>query len=401
MRPLPASPSAKCRGRERRQEGRGAAPGPARNARDRRPGFARPARRRRDFAPPASRRVRRNSLGESREGLPKPGQPTKVPRPARAFVGRGRQKPETAESTGQRRSPRRRPNERKRVNTTRRQTLKLMTTGALAGVAPGLWATQARAANKRVAMVVKKLGNGFFDACRRRRPGGGEGTRAIELIYTGPTKATAEDQIAIIDALIAQNVNAIAISANDADALVPAARRRWSSGITVISFDSGVAAEDGRIMQLDAVASTPLIGAKCVQMMAKTLNIRRRRRHPLGHRPATTNQNVWIEAMKKEWAKPEYSKMKLSAQSMATIRPTRAIARPRSVQGLSEPQGHHRSDLGRHRRRRQGGGRRQPRRQGLRHRPWPAFRNEGRRACGRDATPSPSGTRLISATPPP
>ena len=38
----------------------------------------------------------------------------------------------------------------------------------------------------------------------------------MELIYTGPTKATAEAQIEVVNSLVAQQVNAIAISANDA-----------------------------------------------------------------------------------------------------------------------------------------------------------------------------------------
>src|SRR5271166_3333875 len=94
----------------------------------------------------------------------------------------------------------------------RRTILQLMGTASIAaasGVAP------ARAEDKvRVAMVVKSLGNGFFDSCR---DGGEEAAKElgnVELIYTGPTKTTAEEQIAVIDSLIAQKVNAIAISAN-------------------------------------------------------------------------------------------------------------------------------------------------------------------------------------------
>jgi len=88
--------------------------------------------------------------------------------------------------------------------------------GAGVGAGPALGAGQLR-----IAMVVKALGNGFFDACH---DGGVEAAKElgnVELIYTGPTKATAEEQIAVIDSLIAQKVDAIAISANDTNALVP------------------------------------------------------------------------------------------------------------------------------------------------------------------------------------
>ena len=75
-----------------------------------------------------------------------------------------------------------------------------------------------------------------------------------------PTKATAEEQIAVIDALIAQKVDGIIVSANDADALVPVGKKAMERGIKVISFDSAIG-QEGRIMHLNA-STTPLIGAK-------------------------------------------------------------------------------------------------------------------------------------------
>src|SRR5258708_4843626 len=189
----------------------------------------------------------------------------------------------------------------------RRAVLQLM--GGASAIAVGAVAPPAFAADKlRIAMVVKALGIGFFDACR---DGGQEAAKElgnVELIYTGPTKTTAEEQIAVIDSLVAQKVDAIAISANDTNALVPVCKKAMSRGIKVISFDSGVAPE-GRIMQLDP-SNPQLIGSKCVQMIAKTL----KNEGDVAILSATaqaTNQNTWIEFMKKEWAKPDYAKMKL------------------------------------------------------------------------------------------
>ena len=49
------------------------------------------------------------------------------------------------------------------TKTTRRQTLQLLTAGAFLGLAPGLLSTTARAATaKRIAMVVKNLGNSYL-----------------------------------------------------------------------------------------------------------------------------------------------------------------------------------------------------------------------------------------------
>jgi rhamnose transport system substrate-binding protein len=191
---------------------------------------------------------------------------------------------------------------------TRRDTLKLLGAGALVGASPLSLSTVAKAADIRVAMVVKALGIGFFDACR---DGGLEAAKevgGVELIYTGPTKTTAEEQIAVIDSLIAQKVDAIAISANDPNALVPVCKKAMERGIKVISFDSGVAAE-GRIMHLNP-SNNQLIGAKCLQMIAKTINFEGEVA-VLSATAQATNQNIWIEEMKKEWAKPEYAKMTL------------------------------------------------------------------------------------------
>ena len=56
----------------------------------------------------------------------------------------------------------------------------------------------------------------------------------VKVIYTGPTTTTAEAQIDVLNGLIAQGVDAIAISANDPDAVVPV---RGSGRAGVDHFD--------------------------------------------------------------------------------------------------------------------------------------------------------------------
>ena len=88
----------------------------------------------------------------------------------------------------------------------------------------------------RYAMVVRVLGNTAFELAR---VGAQEAADEldIELIYTGPTENSAEGQVAIIDSLIAQRVDAIMITANDATALTPSLQRAASRGITVVTWD--------------------------------------------------------------------------------------------------------------------------------------------------------------------
>ncbi len=172
--------------------------------------------------------------------------------------------------------------------------MKLLKTLAITTALAALFASPAFA-QTRIALVVKSLGNGFFDAANKGAQEAAKELGDVEVIYTGPTAATAEAQIEVINSLIAQQVDAIAISANDPDALVPALKKAMERGIKVISFDSGVAPE-GRQLQLDA-SETSLIGETIIKLAADYL--------PEGGDVAilsaastATNQNAWIEAAK-------------------------------------------------------------------------------------------------------
>ena len=183
---------------------------------------------------------------------------------------------------------------------------KLMMTAAFSAA---MFVNAAYAENVKIALVVKSLGNGFFDAANKGAEEAAKELGDVDVIYTGPTKATAEAQIEVINSLIAQKVNAIAVSANDADALVPVLKKAMERGITVISWDSGVAKE-GRQLHLNP-SDTGLIGETIIKLAADYL--------PEGGDVAilsasstATNQNAWIDAAKK--VLPEkFPKIKLVA----------------------------------------------------------------------------------------
>jgi rhamnose transport system substrate-binding protein len=165
-----------------------------------------------------------------------------------------------------------------------------------AAISTALIANVAHAENKKIAIVVKALGIGFFDAANKGAQEAAKELGDVDIIYTGPTTTTAEGQIEVINSLIAQKVDAIAVSANDADALVPALKKAMDRGIKVISWDSGVA-KDGRMMHLNP-SSNPLIGNMIIKLAADNL--------PEGGDVAvlsatatSTNQNTWIAEMNK------------------------------------------------------------------------------------------------------
>uniref|UniRef100_UPI00403F7BF4 rhamnose ABC transporter substrate-binding protein n=1 Tax=Massilia sp. METH4 TaxID=3123041 RepID=UPI00403F7BF4 len=160
----------------------------------------------------------------------------------------------------------------------------------------------------RIAMVVKSLGNGFFDAAHTGAKEAAAQLKDVEIIYTGPTTPSAEGQIEIVNSLISQKVNAIVISANDPNALVPIAKKAMQRGIKVVSFDSGLA-QEGRLMQLNP-SNAELIARKQLQMAADSIG-GEGEIAILSASAQATNQNIWIEQMKAELKKPDFAKLKL------------------------------------------------------------------------------------------
>jgi rhamnose transport system substrate-binding protein len=179
----------------------------------------------------------------------------------------------------------------------RRTLLKTGAMMAAAATVPAVISARARAAGTiRVGLVAKSLGNGFFVAVDK---GANEAAKAlgdVQVIFTGPTSTTAEGQIEVIQALIAQHVDAIAISANDPDALVPVCKRALARGIKVISYDSAVSPE-GRIVHL-APSSDELIGKALNKLAAAALPDGKGKIALVSATPTSTNQNAWIAVMK-------------------------------------------------------------------------------------------------------
>lgn len=168
-------------------------------------------------------------------------------------------------------------------------------------------ATPAPPVGYKIGFVVKNLGNPFFEASHK-----GASEAAAELgdlvIYQGPATPTAEGQIEIIDALIAQRVDAIAITTNDPDALVPVCQKAMDAGIKVITWDSAVAPEGRQIFVNQA--DMEQIGRIEVQMLGEMIDCEGQIAI-LSAAATMANQNTWIEWMKEELKDPKYANMEL------------------------------------------------------------------------------------------
>jgi ABC-type sugar transport system, periplasmic component len=89
----------------------------------------------------------------------------------------------------------------------------------------------------RIALVPKIDGIAYFDVAKQGALEAGKALD-IEVIYTGPRIADAEHQIEVVEQLIEQNVDAIAIAANDPAALSDVMRKAQQHGIRVLTWDS-------------------------------------------------------------------------------------------------------------------------------------------------------------------
>lgn len=120
-----------------------------------------------------------------------------------------------------------------------------------------------------------------------------------KIIQSAPSQATAEAQIEFINNLVAQGVQVIAISGNDANAVAPALKRAKANGVWVISYDSDVAA-DARSLFINQASATSL-AAMMLKSMSEMIG-GEGEFAILSSTPTATNQNAWIDQMKDEMA---------------------------------------------------------------------------------------------------
>src|SRR5437016_2617570 len=119
---------------------------------------------------------------------------------------------------------------------------------------------------------------------------------AIDFHYTGPSVANTDEQIRIIDDLVAQQPDAIIIAPNHADALVPVAKKAKTSGIKVIAYDADVADPTARQWFVNQGTFT-LAGAALVDVVAEQAGASARFA-VVSTDPGAFSQNSWIAAMK-------------------------------------------------------------------------------------------------------
>jgi rhamnose transport system substrate-binding protein len=157
-----------------------------------------------------------------------------------------------------------------------------------------------------IAFLPKQLNNPYFSVA----DGGGE--KAVEELKgeyseVGPSEASASSQVSYINTLTQQGADVIVTSANDPNAICSALDQARAGGAKVVTFDSDTNPEcrDAFINQAtpDGIAQTQIDlmaeqigGAGKVAILSATAN--------------ATNQNAWIDIMKK-YAAEKYPQLQI------------------------------------------------------------------------------------------
>jgi ABC-type sugar transport system substrate-binding protein len=89
----------------------------------------------------------------------------------------------------------------------------------------------------KIAVVPKLIGIPYFNASEKGALQAGEDL-GVETIYTGPTEPDAAQQVKVIEDLISQDVDVLAVAPNDAASLTPVLKKAKEQGVIVMDWDT-------------------------------------------------------------------------------------------------------------------------------------------------------------------
>jgi rhamnose transport system substrate-binding protein len=149
-----------------------------------------------------------------------------------------------------------------------------------------------------MTFIPKNLGNAYFDASNT----GGQAAAAEfggEWKQVGPTEATPDSQVSFINTATQQGAGAIVISANDPKAIGDALNDARDAGTKVVTMDSDTdpTYRDLFVSQADANGIATSEVTQIADQIGDTGEIA-----ILSATANATNQNAWIDLMKKDLA---------------------------------------------------------------------------------------------------
>jgi len=132
-----------------------------------------------------------------------------------------------------------------------------------------------------------------------------------ELQFLGPTpENSVAGQIEIVTSAATQGMDAIMISNNAGDQIVPAAKTARDAGMTVVTWDSPIPSAEGEqlfVAQVDFDET----GKVMADMARDILGEDGGKFAVLSASPDAANQNAWIAALQEVLQQPEYANLEL------------------------------------------------------------------------------------------
>lgn len=159
-----------------------------------------------------------------------------------------------------------------------------------------------------VGFLPKQVNNPYFTSADK---GGEAALKELGSSYkeVGPSNATdTAGQVSYVNTLTQQQVDAMAISAQDPGALCTATKQAMKNDIKVVTYDSDTKADCRNAFVSQASAED--LGRTEVQLLAEQIGYKGEIAI-LSAAQTATNQNVWIDFMKDELKDPKYKDIKL------------------------------------------------------------------------------------------
>ena len=129
-----------------------------------------------------------------------------------------------------------------------------------------------------------------------------------ELQFLGPTpENSVAGQIEIVTNATTQGVNAIMISNNSGDQIVPAAKAAKDKGIKVVTWDSPIPSAEGEdvfVAQVDFTETGKVMADMALKILPNGGKFA-----ILSASPDAANQNAWIKAFEEVLKDPKYAKL--------------------------------------------------------------------------------------------
>ena len=169
------------------------------------------------------------------------------------------------------------------------------------------------ASNPYMARMV----SGFKDACA---------ALGIEAIEKSPETTSADDQITIINELVAQGVKGIAIAANDAAALKGAIEAAKAQGVVVVTLDSDTEGSQMFVNQAGVEQVAQVLVDSVADMTGGEGEFA-----ILSASSTATNQNAWIAAMEEILKDAKYAGLKLVETVYGDDEPTKSTTETQNL----------------------------------------------------------------------